>query len=133
MIYDFTARSSPLAAGTNKCLEQFQMFGVPREQPFRVELDAQQIRQSADSRRCQFQALYYTISADRGGAQTFCHPGHGLMVRTVHTQPAPARQRSHQRTGLAGSVVDDAVLSVCAAMVHGPRYLLTNIGKESAP
>jgi hypothetical protein len=80
MIYNFTARSSHPAAGTNKCFEQFQVFDVPREQPFRVELDGQPIRQSASGRRRQFQALYHSISADRGGAQRFCHPGHGLMV-----------------------------------------------------
>jgi len=80
MIYNFTARSSHPAAGTNKCFEQFQVFGVPREQPFRVELDGQQIRQSAGGGRCQFHALNHPIPAGRGDSQGLCHPGYCLMM-----------------------------------------------------
>jgi hypothetical protein len=42
------------------------VFGVPREQPFRVELHGQQIWQFAGGRWRQFQGLNYVISANRG-------------------------------------------------------------------
>jgi hypothetical protein len=69
-----------LATGTNECFKQFQVFGVPHKQPFRVELDGQQVRQHASRCRGQFQALDNSIPAYGGSVQRLGQPGHSLMV-----------------------------------------------------
>jgi hypothetical protein len=80
MIYNFTARSSHPAAGTDKSSEQFKVFAMLRKQSLWMELDGQQIRQSAGGLRRQFHALNHSIFAHRGHAQRLCHARDGLMV-----------------------------------------------------